>query len=106
MSIKRELLIHKVQYYPYVKDDGWEQPTIDPIDVKRVRVEPADTLYVDNAGVQKKARSRLFWDSVWSTYCNFKIQGKIKFEDQEMTIVEVQKHYDRSKLHHVELLLI
>jgi len=104
--IKRELLIHSVKYTPPLDDTGWDEPQPESQPVDNVRVEPKSSLYVDSAGKQVKANSILFWDSIHSDPCDFDIDGKIEFDGQVMTIVEINEFYDSHSLHHVELVLI
>lgn len=107
--IRRSLLIHTVQYLEYKgEDDTWSgsnnyKPAVT---IERVRIEPKKTVVLNGNGNSTIMRDLLFHDAVHSTPAVFKEKSKVVFNGKEMTVSEVSECYDRSRLHHVEVLLV
>ncbi|MBJ8031446.1 putative minor capsid protein [Bacillus cereus group sp. N21] len=107
--IRRSLLIHTIQYLEYKgEDDTWGgSDNYKPaVTIERVRVEPKKTVVLNGNGDSTVMQTLLFHDAVHSTPAVFKEKSKIIFDGEEMTVKEVNKFYDRSNLHHMEVELV
>ncbi|MBO1628195.1 putative minor capsid protein [Bacillus arachidis] len=107
--IRRSLLIHTVYYLEYKgEDDTWGgSDNYKPAKtIKRVRIEPKKTVALNGNGDSTVMQTLLFHDAVHSTPVTFKEKSKVIFNEKEMTVSKVSDFYDRSSLHHVEVLLV
>ncbi|MFJ8457276.1 putative minor capsid protein [Bacillus paramycoides] len=107
--IRRSLLIHTVEYLQYKgEDDTWggNDNYEPPITIKLVRIEPKKTVVLGSNGNSTVMRTLLFHDAAHSTPVTFKEKSKVVFNGKEMTVSEVSEFYDRSRLHHTEVVLV
>lgn len=107
--IRRSLLIHTIQYLEYKGEgDTWGgSDNYKPaVTIERVRIEPKKTVVLNGNGDSTVMQTLLFHDVVHSTPVTFKEKSKVIFDGEEMAVKEVAKFYDRSSLHHVEVLLV
>ncbi|MBD5797197.1 minor capsid protein [Bacillus pseudomycoides] len=107
--IRLSLLIHTVEYLEYKgEDDTWggNDNYAPAITIERVRIEPKKSVVVNGNGDSIVMQTLLFHDAVHSTPVTFKEKSKVIFNGKEMTVSKVSDFYDRSSLHHVEVLLI
>ncbi|CAI8737791.1 minor capsid protein [Bacillus pseudomycoides] len=107
--MRRSLLIHTVEYLEYKgEDDTWggSDNYAPAITIERVRIEPKKTVVMNGNGDSTVMQTLLFHDAVHSTPVTFKEKSKVLFNGKEMTVSKVSDFYDRSSLHHVEVLLI
>lgn len=108
-SIRLSLLIHTVTYQEYVgEDDSWggSDNYAPPVTIERVRIEPEKTVVLNGNGDSTVMQTLLFHDAVHSTPVTFKEKSKVIFNGKEMTVSKVSDFYDRSRLHHVEVVLV
>ena len=107
--MRRSLLIHTVEYLKYKgEDDTWggNDNYESPVTIEMVRIEPKKTVVLSGNGNSTVMKTLLFHDAVHSTPVTFKEKSKVVFNGKEMTVSEVSDFYDRSRLHHVEVLLV
>ncbi|PHB22873.1 minor capsid protein [Bacillus pseudomycoides] len=107
--IKRSLLIHTVEYLEYKgEDDTWGgSDNYEPaVTIERVRIEPKKAFVSNGNGDSTVMQTLLFHDAVHSTPVTFKEKSKVIFNGKKMTVSKVNDFYDRSSLHHVEVLLV
>lgn len=107
--IRRSLLIHTVEYREYIgEDDTWNGSDnyAVPEILERVRVEPKRIVSANGNGESVVMKTLLFHDTVHSTPIVFKEKSKVTFDGKEMIVSEINEFYDRSRLHHVEVLLL
>ena len=107
--IRRSLLIHTVEYREYIGEgDTWSGSDnyAIPITLERVRVEPKRTVTANGNGESIVMKTLLFYDAVHSTPITFKEKSKVTFNGKEMIVSEINDFYDRSRLHHVEVVLL
>jgi hypothetical protein len=107
--IRLSLLIHTVDYLEYIGEgDTWSgsENYAPAKKIERVRVEPKKNVVSNGNGESLVTNTLLFHDSVHSTPVVFKEKSKVVFDGKEMTVSKVSDFYDRSSLHHVEVLLV
>ncbi|HDR7795315.1 TPA: minor capsid protein [Bacillus luti] len=107
--IRRSILIHTIEYLEYQgEDDTWSgSGSYKPaVVIEKVRIEPKKTVVSNGNGDSTVMQTLLFHDAVHSTPITFKEKSKVIFNDKEMTVSTVSDFYDRSRLHHVEVLLV
>ncbi|PFD98918.1 minor capsid protein [Bacillus sp. AFS023182] len=107
--IRRSLLIHTVEYLGYKgEDDTWggNDNYKPPVTIERVRIESKKTVVMNSNGDSVVMQTLLFHDAVHSTPVTFKEKSKVILNGKEMTVSKVSDFYDRSNLHHVEVLLV
>ena len=107
MAIRRDLLIHTVTHL--VKDEPdifGNEPIIEEFEIEFVRVEPKTKMVRNGSDMQVDSNTTLFWDNTFSTRFEFEEQQKLIFDGREMTVVAIDKYYDRMRLHHLEVRLI
>lgn len=105
-SIPINLLFHNVVYYKRLGKNDYEEITYaDPVSIKRVRIDPSSKIIKRNQGDEEQLNALLFYDSVKSVPLNidFVENDKIEFEGKTYLIAIVEKLYDNSKLHHLEI---
>ncbi|OOR18164.1 MULTISPECIES: putative minor capsid protein [Bacillus cereus group] len=105
--IRRSLLIHTIEYFEYKgEDDTWSgSDNYEPaVTIERVRVEPKNTVVSNGNGESLVTNTLLFHDSVHSTPVVFKEKSKVIFNGKEMIVKKAAEFYDRSSLHHVEVM--
>ncbi|MGG3523086.1 putative minor capsid protein [Bacillus pseudomycoides] len=106
--IRLSLLIHTVDYLKYTgEDDTWggNENYAPAVKIERVRVEPKKTVVSNGNGESLVMQTLLFHDAVHSTPVVFKEKSKVIFNGKEMIVSKVAEFYDRSSLHHVEVLI-
>ncbi|PUW00765.1 putative minor capsid protein, partial [Cronobacter sakazakii] len=89
------------------EDDTWggSENYAPAVKIERVRVEPKNTVVSNGNGESLVTNTLLFHDAVHSTPVVFKEKSKVIFNGKEMTVSKVSDFYDRSNLHHVEVLI-
>ncbi|PHG24676.1 putative minor capsid protein [Bacillus pseudomycoides] len=107
--IRLLLLIHTVEYLEYKGEDntwGGSDNYAPAVTIERVRIEPKKAVVLNGTGDSIVMQTLLFHDAVHSTPVTFKEKSKVIFNGKEMTVSKVSDFYDRSNLHHVEVLLV
>lgn len=103
--IQKRLLIHKITYIKSVKDP-WGSAKEKRTNVLNVRVQPSKIYVQGSTGENITSRDIIFWDSFYSTPCNFEEGQKVEFHGEIKTIQTISKFYDDDKLHHLEMVVI
>ena len=104
--IPKKLLIHEVKYIPISQEDSWGNVKSEPIKVSNVRIEDTKRFVQTTTGNKLITATILFWDKTFSTPCEFKVEDKVKWNNMEYTVNEINTYYDEARLHHLEVVLI
>lgn len=106
--IPRSLLIHSVKAISYSEPDMWgkaaEQPSVD---ITNVRIEPSSALKVSSRNEQVQVDAVLIYDCRNSRPKghDFSHTEKIIANGSTYKVVSVEKLFDESRLHHLEVSL-
>ncbi len=106
--IPLHLLPHTVELYRLKSDDRWDNEYSDkPIRVDNVRFEYSTKLIKDKTGSEIQLKGMLYYDNVNSKPKDtiFNVSDKIKFNENEYTIMFIQPIL-AIKPHHIEIGLI
>jgi hypothetical protein len=99
------LLIHTIQYAEKSGNNGWDDTFHDPIQIEKVRVEPAVNLRRSSTKVSTEAQHMVFVDRTNSTpYPEFKQGSNVIWKGVEYELSAVKPYYDTDDVpHHYEL---
>lgn len=110
--IRRDLLIHSIDYYEKNAENsggGWggePEEYKEPIVVSNVRVEPKNAIVRTADGEEIQSNTTLFVDKVFSSAANWVYDSKIVWDGQTFFIKGIDPYYARADVvHHWEVRL-
>lgn len=104
--IQKRLLIHDILYKEKVEDSFEGVKYKEPVLIKNVRVEPTDKLIMTDNNKQIVSNTLVFIDSFYTLpdiRDTIKNEDIIIFEGREVIVKGVDRLYDNTRLHHLEV---
>lgn len=107
-SLPVSMLCHTCTLNDVVRDDYQNEYDRFVANLERVRLEPSVQRIIDAAGQDVQCAAVLYFDARVSTPHGqtFDIGQSIVFDGDRYRVADIQRLYDRNRLHHLEVTLI